>query len=157
MILYSILSFSDLFHLVHPCCWKQQIFILFYDWAVLLYAHHIFFIYLHLLMDTYCYEQWDTCIFSKYCFGVLFRIYIPMSGIACSYGNFMFSFWETSYTGCHWACTNLNSHQQCKKAPFSTPFHRYLLFVVLYQGNISCKDGLNKGQKWEGPNRSRRY
>ena len=26
-----------------------------------------------------------------------------------------------------------------------------------YQGNISCKDGLNKGQKWEGPNRSRRY
>ena len=26
-----------------------------------------------------------------------------------------------------------------------------------YQGNISCKDGLNKGQKWCGPNRSRRY
>ena len=25
------------------------------------------------------------------------------------------------------------------------------------QGNISCKDGLNKGQKWSGPNRSRRY
>ena len=22
-----------------------------------------------------------------------------------------------------------------------------------YQGNISCKDGLNKGQKWKGPNR----
>ena len=25
-----------------------------------------------------------------------------------------------------------------------------------YRGNISCKDGLNKGQKWYGPNRSRR-
>ena len=25
-----------------------------------------------------------------------------------------------------------------------------------YQGNISCKDGLNKGQKWYGPNRRRR-
>ena len=25
----------------------------------------------------------------------------------------------------------------------------------LEQGNISCKDGLNKGQKWYGPNRSR--
>ena len=24
-------------------------------------------------------------------------------------------------------------------------------------GNISCKDGLNNGQKWYGPNRSRRY
>ena len=23
--------------------------------------------------------------------------------------------------------------------------------------NISCKDGLNKRQKWYGPNRSRRY
>ena len=26
-----------------------------------------------------------------------------------------------------------------------------------YQGNISCKDGLDKGQKWYGLNRSRRY
>ena len=26
-----------------------------------------------------------------------------------------------------------------------------------YQGNISCKDGLDKGQKLCGPNRSRRY
>ena len=26
-----------------------------------------------------------------------------------------------------------------------------------HQRNISCKDGLNKGQKWYGPNRSRRY
>ena len=25
------------------------------------------------------------------------------------------------------------------------------------QGNISCKDGHNKGQKWYGPNRRRRY
>ena len=28
--------------------------------------------------------------------------------------------------------------------------------IKRYQGNISCKDGLNKGQKWYGPNRSRR-
>ena len=26
-----------------------------------------------------------------------------------------------------------------------------------YQGNISCKDGLDKEQKWYGPNRIRRY
>ena len=25
------------------------------------------------------------------------------------------------------------------------------------KGKISCKDGLHKGQKWYGPNRSRRY
>ena len=29
--------------------------------------------------------------------------------------------------------------------------------LLRYQGNISCKDGLNEGQKWDGPNRNRRY
>ena len=34
---------------------------------------------------------------------------------------------------------------------------RELFKKIRYQGNISCKDGHNKGQKWYGPNRSRRY
>ena len=34
---------------------------------------------------------------------------------------------------------------------------RGLFKKIRYQGNISCKDGLDKGQKWYGPNRSRRY
>ena len=34
---------------------------------------------------------------------------------------------------------------------------RDLFKIPRYQGNISCKDGLNKGQKWYGPNRNRRY
>ena len=34
---------------------------------------------------------------------------------------------------------------------------RDLLKKIRHQGNISCKDGHNKGQKWYGPNRSRRY
>ena len=34
---------------------------------------------------------------------------------------------------------------------------RDLFKKMRYQGNISCKDELNKGQKWYGPNRSRRY
>ena len=29
--------------------------------------------------------------------------------------------------------------------------------IKRYQRNFSCKDGHNKGQKWYGPNRSRRY
>ena len=28
--------------------------------------------------------------------------------------------------------------------------------IKRYQGNIPCKDEHNKGQKWDGPNRSRR-
>ena len=34
----------------------------------------------------------------------------------------------------------------------SDPFKKFR-----YQGNISCRDALNKGYKWYGPNRSRRY
>ena len=34
---------------------------------------------------------------------------------------------------------------------------RNLFKKIRCQGNISCKDGLDKGQKWYGPNRGRRY
>ena len=34
---------------------------------------------------------------------------------------------------------------------------RDLFKKIRDKGNISCKDGHNKGQKWYGPNRSRRY
>ena len=34
---------------------------------------------------------------------------------------------------------------------------RDLFKKIRDQGNISWKDGLDKGQKWSGPNRSRRY
>src|SRR5574341_1089371 len=37
-----------------------------------------------------------------------------------------------------------------------TSFHSSL-HTLSIQRNISCKDGLDKGQKWYGPNRSRRY
>ena len=34
---------------------------------------------------------------------------------------------------------------------------RDLFKKIIYQRNISCKDGLDKGQKWYGPKRRRRY
>ena len=34
---------------------------------------------------------------------------------------------------------------------------RDLFKKIRYQGSISCNDGHNKGQKWYGLNRSRRY
>ena len=34
---------------------------------------------------------------------------------------------------------------------------RDLFKKIADQGNISCKDGLDKGHKWYGPNRSRKY
>ena len=48
---------------------------------------------------------------------------------------------------------------QCKEIEENnkTGKTRDLFKKIRHQGNISCKDGLNKGQKWYGPNRSRRY
>ena len=49
-----------------------------------------------------------------------------------------------------------NTAKQNSSQP-STEWERLEISSRKYQGNISCKDGHNKGQKWYGPNRSRRY
>ena len=48
---------------------------------------------------------------------------------------------------------------QCKEIEKNNRMRktRDLVKKIRYQGNISCKDGFHKGQKWNGPNRSRRY
>ena len=49
--------------------------------------------------------------------------------------------------------------EQCKEIEENNKMGktRDLFRKIRYQGNISCKDGHNKGQKHYGPNRSRRY
>ena len=48
---------------------------------------------------------------------------------------------------------------QCKETEENNRMEktRDLFKKMRYQGNTSCKDGLNKGQKWYGPNRNTRY
>ena len=46
---------------------------------------------------------------------------------------------------------------QCKEIEEKNRMGKTRDLFKRYQGNISCKDGLDKGQKWYGPNRSRRY
>ena len=70
-----------------------------------------------------------------------FSRYMPKSRIAGSYGNSILSFLRNLHSVFRSGYTNLHSHQQCRRVPFS-PYPIHHLFFILFD------DGHFDGMRW---------